>query len=228
MLHQEHAGVSEVVGAQELATRCSGAPDRHRRRIRQFALVEAPDQRRRHVTVVGVVVVAAAVQIRRHRRNKVGAVLLAIGLAQLDRGDLGNRVPFIGRLQRTGQQRLLGYRLRRQLRIDAGGTEREQLLDAGLERSANDVEADRQIVSNEVRRKSIVGVNTADMTGGDDDRIRLIALQPRLGGRLLGEVELGPCRGENFAIFAAQPPNDGRPGQPVMPGHIDPLAFEIE
>jgi hypothetical protein len=95
------------------------------------------------VTVIGVIIVAGAVEIGRHHRDEIGAVLLAVGLAQLDGGDLGDGVPFVGRLERAGQQRLLRHRLRRELRIDAGGTERQQLLDAAPERTTDDIQRDR-------------------------------------------------------------------------------------
>ena len=34
----------------------------------------------------------------------IGAVLAAVGLAQLDAGDLGDRVPLVGRFQGAGKQ----------------------------------------------------------------------------------------------------------------------------
>ena len=67
-----------------------------------------------------VEIVARPVEIGRHGRDEVAAVLAAIGLRQLDAGDLGDGVPLVGRLQRAGEQRVLGDRLRRELRIDAG------------------------------------------------------------------------------------------------------------
>ena len=97
----------------------------------QLRLVRLADQRRQDVARLQVEVVAGAVEIGRHRRDEVAAVLPAIGLAQLDAGDLGDRVPLVGRLERAGQQRVLGDRLRRELRIDAGRAEEQQLLDAG-------------------------------------------------------------------------------------------------
>ena len=78
-------------------------------------------------------IVAGTVEVGRHRRDEIGAVLPAIGLAQLDPGDLGDRVPFVRRLQRAGQQRVFGDRLRRELRVDAGRAEEQQLLDADFD-----------------------------------------------------------------------------------------------
>jgi hypothetical protein len=65
------------------------------------------------VTRALVVIVAGTVKIGRHRRDEVDAVLAAIGLAELDAGDLGNGVPLVGRFERTGEERIFAYRLRR-------------------------------------------------------------------------------------------------------------------
>ena len=81
--------------------------------------MKAADQRRGDVAVFRMVIVVGAVEIGRHHRNKVAAVLLAVGFAELDGGDLGEGVALVGRLERPGEQRVFGYRLRRQPRIDA-------------------------------------------------------------------------------------------------------------
>jgi hypothetical protein len=58
-------------------------------------------------------------------------VLAAVELRQLERRDLGDGVPLVGRLERTGQQARLGDRLGRLAWVDAGRPERDQPLDAG-------------------------------------------------------------------------------------------------
>ena len=72
------------------------------------------------MAVLGMVIVAAAVQFGRHRGNEIGAVLLAIGFTQFDGRDLGDRVPLIGRFERSGEQGIFRHRLRREFRVDAG------------------------------------------------------------------------------------------------------------
>ena len=69
--------------------------------------------------VLQVEVVARAVEIGRHGADEIAAVLARVGLAELDAGDLGQRVGFVRRLQRAGEQRVLGDRLRREFRVDA-------------------------------------------------------------------------------------------------------------
>lgn len=115
------------------------------------------DQCQHHVTGIEVEVIAGAVEIGRHGRDEVGAVLLAVGLAKLDAGDLGDRVPLVGRLQLAGEQRTLDDRLSRELRIDAGPTQEAELLDTGAEGCLNNIGFDDQVIVVEVRRIAIVG-----------------------------------------------------------------------
>ena len=58
----------------------------------QLGLVHLADQRRDDVAGREVEIVAGAVEVGRHGADEVAAVLPAVGLAQLDAGDLGQRV----------------------------------------------------------------------------------------------------------------------------------------
>ena len=164
-----------------------------------------------------MIIVAGPVEIGRHHRDEIGAVLLAVGLAQLDGGDLGDGVPLVGRLERAGEQRLFAHRLRRELGIDAGGAERQQLLDAGAKRSADDVEADGEIVGDEVGGIGVVGIDAADMAGGEEHDIGLVRGEPAFGLGLVGQVE--PLRS---AVSTSQPSPARRrtmadPAMPLWP-----------
>src|SRR3546814_6483597 len=55
---------------------------------------------------------ARPVEIGRHDRYEVAAILPAIGLAEHQAGDLGDGIPLVGRFERPGQQGGLGDRLR--------------------------------------------------------------------------------------------------------------------
>src|SRR5206468_11892014 len=83
-LHDKHAGVGEIVDRQEFAARQSGAPYAHARTAIDLSLVKTPDQRGGNVTVLRVIIVARTIKIGRHHRDKIGAVLQAIGFAQFD------------------------------------------------------------------------------------------------------------------------------------------------
>ena len=94
---------------QELAQRRAGAPHVERRRAGQLGFVRLADQGGQDVARLEVEIVAGAVEVRRHGGDEVAAVLAAEGLAELDAGDLGDRVPLVGRLQRAGEQALLAH-----------------------------------------------------------------------------------------------------------------------
>ncbi len=82
------------------------------------SLMEAADQRRQDVAVGGVVVVARPIEIGGHEADRIAAMLLAQRLAELDAGDLGDRVPLIRRFQRSSKQYLLTDRLLGELRVE--------------------------------------------------------------------------------------------------------------
>src|SRR5215831_11771192 len=102
-------------------------------------------------------IVAGAVKIGGHRRYEVAAVLATVGLTKPDASDLDDRIGFVGRLQRSRQQRRLGDRLGSFTRIDARRAEEQKFFDARAVRSMDDVRFDEQIVVEKVGRKSVVG-----------------------------------------------------------------------
>ena len=165
--HDEDAGIGQIVDREEFAPRRAGAPNRHARIAVDLGLVETPQQSRRNVAVLRMIIVARPVEIGRHHRDEVGAILQPIGFAQFDAGDLGDRVPLIGRLQRPRQQHFRRHRLRRQPRIDAGRAEIDEFLHAAAISGANRIERDRQIVGEEIGGKRAVGADAADFARGD-------------------------------------------------------------
>src|ERR1019366_5630359 len=116
-------------------------------------------------------------------------ILLAVGLTKFDAGDLGDRVPFIGRLQRTGRRRLLLDRPRREFRIDTGRTQKYESIDAGGVGGMNDVRFDRHIVVKEFRGEGVVGVNAADLGGGEHDGVGPILLEPSFDQSLIARID---------------------------------------
>src|SRR5262245_45969758 len=123
-------------------------------------------------------IVARAVKIGRHRRYEVAAVLATVGLTKLDAGYLGDRIGFVGRLQRSRQQRRLGDWLWSLTRIDARRAEEQKLFDTGAVRSMDDVGFNEQIVIEKVGRKSIVGVHAAHAAGSQKDDPRTLRCHP--------------------------------------------------
>ncbi len=72
-----------------------------------------------------IVVVAETVKVRGHGRDKVTAMLTSVGLAELDAGNLGDGVPFVGRLERSGKEVFLLQGLRCELGVDARTPDKE-------------------------------------------------------------------------------------------------------
>ena len=120
-------------------------------------------------------VVVGSVEVGRHRRNEMPAVLAPIGLRQLDARNLGDRIPLVGRLQRSGQQRRFRDRLIGEPGIDARRAEKQQLPDADLMGGVDDVRLDHEVVVEEFRRSCRVGQNAADRGRGDEDGLGPLA-----------------------------------------------------
>ena len=82
---------------------------------------------------------------------KSRAMLRAIGLRELDPGDLGDRVPFVGRLERPGQQRSSLDRLRRRASDRCSSSRgRAASRRSPRVRGLDDVRLDHQVVVEEV------------------------------------------------------------------------------
>jgi hypothetical protein len=180
------------------------------------------------VAVLGVIIVARPVEIGRHHRDEVDAVLAPIGLAQLDAGDLGDRVPLIGRLERSGEHLLLAHGLWRKLGIDAGRAEKHQLGDAGRMGGLDAIERDGEIVGNEVRRIGRVGMNAADPCGRQEHGIGLVRDEPALCRILTGEIERVALGGDHLATLRLQAAHQRRADHAAVAGDEDALAGEIE
>lgn len=73
------------------------------------------------MAIFRVKVVVWTVEVGWHHAAVVAAMLAVVALAQLDPGDLGDRVGLVGRLEDAGEQRLLLHRLLRMLGVDARG-----------------------------------------------------------------------------------------------------------
>ena len=72
-----------------------------------LGLVKFPKEGGHHMAVLQVVVVARPVEVGGHGGNEVGPVLVPVGLAEFDAGNLGDGVGFIGRFQCAGEQGVL-------------------------------------------------------------------------------------------------------------------------
>src|SRR6185312_16758910 len=100
---------------QELSSWSSTAPNDQLAAVLELGLMRFADQRRQYVAGGQIIVVPGPIQIGRHGRDKIPAVLMAVGLTKFETGDLGDRVPLIGRLQGTRKERVFDNGLVRML-----------------------------------------------------------------------------------------------------------------
>ena len=82
---------------------------------------------------------------------------------------------------------------------------------------------DREVLVDEVRPVGIVGVDAADLGGGDDHQIRPVLAEPAKGRALVSEVQLVTGRGEDLGRVAPglKPPYDRGTDHPAVAGDED-------
>src|SRR6266700_8396316 len=105
---------------KKLAPRRTAAPDLHHIATLAYRGIDLGQQGRQNVAGQQVEIIVWAIQVCRHHRHEIAAMLSAIGLAKLEPGDLSDGVPLVGWFEWTCQQAAFRYRLRGQTRIDAG------------------------------------------------------------------------------------------------------------
>ena len=172
--------------------------------------------------VLQVEVIAGSIEIGRHHRDEGGTVLPVVGVAHFDAGDLGDSVGRIGRLQRPGQERVLPDRLGGALGIDAGAAEEDQPFHAGQPGLVDDVDLHRQVFVNELPAIDVVGVNAADLGGGEEHAVRAFGSEETGSGGLIEQIEFGVTAQQQVLIaLSAQDADQGGADQATMTGDVD-------
>ena len=156
MLREKNRCVGQIVDMQEFAPWLARAPDRHLGTPLLLRIMEFRQECRQHMARGQVEIVIGTVEVGRHRRNEVAAILPPVSVAQLHARDFRHRVPLVRRLERSGQQRVLDDRLAREFRVDAGRPQEQQLGDAGAPRAFDQVRLDREVLIEEIRRADAV------------------------------------------------------------------------
>ena len=139
-----------------------------------------------------------------------------------DPRDLGDGVGVVGRLEVASQQGVLVDGLRRQLRIDARGSEEEEPLDAVLEGGVHHVDLDLQVLGQEVDGVGVVRHDAADLGRREHDVTRLGLGEVVEDGASVTQVQLGGGPPDEVCeALGLQLPPDGRPHQAAMAGDVD-------
>ena len=168
-LHQEHAGFGQVVAVEKFTTRRTRAPDRETPVSPHLGFMSLADQGGQDVAGLQVVVVARAIEVGGHDGQISGAELTVVGPAHLNARDLGHSVGTVRGLQRAAQKIGFTDGLRAFPRVDATRAQEKESLHADLISVVNDVGLDDQVCVDEIRRVGVVGMNAADLGGGQKD-----------------------------------------------------------
>jgi len=189
----------------------------------QLGEMEFADQRRQDVGGFQVEVVVRAVQVGGHDRDIGGPVLAVVGVAHLDPGDLGDGVGRIGGFQRAGEQGVLADRLGGEFGVDAGTAQEDQAFHPGPIRLMEDVDLDQQVFVNELAAIDIIGVNAANLGGGEKHDIRAFLGEEARGRRLIEQIEFG-VGAQNQVGVALRPQgaHQGGTHQAAMASDVNP------
>src|SRR3954467_4612962 len=119
------------------------------------------DQCRNNMGTFQIIVVFRAIKIGRHSTDEVSPVLPSVGLTKHNTRDFGGRIPLVGRLERTREQRVFGNRLWSLFRIGARTTKEEEFSGTNIISSANQISLNQQILLEKVDRVDLVRTDAA-------------------------------------------------------------------
>ena len=190
--------------------------------MNQLSQIDLTHHGGHHVAVLQVEVIIRTIEVGGHDGNVVGAVLQVVALAHLEAGNLGNGVLLVGVLQGRGEQTVLLHGLGRVLRVDAGGAQEEQLLDAMGIGLGDDVALDLHVHHDEVGTVEHVGHDAAHKGCCQHHGIGLFGIEERLDLVLVSEVELAMAAAHEVGVASLfQIVPDGGTHKAVVACNID-------
>jgi hypothetical protein len=127
--------------------------------------------------------------------------LAAVGLAEPQTCDLGDGVPLIGGLERTGQKGLLVDWLRGEFGVDARGAEEQQLLDPRCSRRVHHVGCDRKVVAEKIDRRAIIGDDASDFRIRQKHGLGSSLGDPAFDFALARKIEVAAGNSEQCAVY---------------------------
>ncbi len=226
VFHEVEGGVGQVIDVEELAAGPAGTPEDDLLVAVALRFVKLADQGGQYMGGLEVVIVVGAVEVGGHDGNEMAAVLGSVGVAELDAGDLGDGVGFIGGLQLAGEEVVFFQRLRRQLGVDTGGAQEEELFDAILLGGMDDVVLDHQVVIEEFSPVGVVGHDAAYLGRSEEYIIGLLPPEELLYLRLAAQVELPGSAGDEVIIaFSLQLAEEGGAYHAAVAGYVDFIGW---
>jgi len=86
----------------------------------------------------------------------------------------------------------------------------------------DDVDLDRQIVVDELGRVGVVRMNSANLGGSKKNVVRLFLSEEGLGGRLIGQIEIGVSPSQDVGeAFPLKIPHDSRADETAVASDVD-------
>lgn len=229
VLHEKDAGIRQVIAVEEFALGRARAPEPYFWAIGglegledvlgdgavagfilldgfpiillgEFGQVHLADQGWEDMGVVEVEVVFWPIEVGGHDGQVIGTVLTVVGCTELDAGDLGDGIGFIGAFEGAGQEVFFPDRLRAVTRIDATGAQKQELTHIRLEGGVNDIGLDGEIVVEKVRRIALVGPDPTHFCCGQEHVFGTLFGKEGLHGGLIGEIKFGMPAGDDVAV----------------------------
>ncbi len=136
-----------------------------------------------------VEIIVRTIEVGGHHRDEVGAILEVIALAEFKSGDFGDGVGFVGIFELTGQEVLLLHGLGRFARVDARGSQEEQLFHPVEVRLVDNVVLDLQVFVNELPAVGVVGHDAPHTGGRQHDIVGFLFREEQSCGLLVQQVQ---------------------------------------
>ena len=219
--HKEYQSICQVVDVEKLSHRFACTPECYLLCFRLFRFVEFPYQSGQDVRCIEVEVVVDTVQIGRHSRDEVAAVLTAVELTQLEPRYFGNGIRLVRRLQSTREQILLFYRLRAHLGVNTRTAQKQQLTNIVPICGVYDIESNHHIVVYKLCGRGVVGYDASYFGGRQKDVLGLLCREEVFDSLLVTQIELFR-RTHQYVVesFRLQCPYNSRPNQSSVSGDV--------
>ena len=181
---------------------------------------------RQHVRGFQIKIIVVSVEIGRHDRTVVRAVLPIVGLAELDPGNLGDRIRLVVRLQEAAQQMLLPHRLGAAARVDAGTAPKKQLLNSRPVSRMDYVALHHEVLVDEIGAVGVVGMFAAYFRSSQEHHIDLFTSEEILHRPLVDQVQFGVgTRDKVSIVLPFKLPQNCLADQAAVPGNVNARIF---
>ena len=138
----------------------------------------------------GMIVIAWPIEVGGHQADRIKAMLLAQSFAELDAGNLGDRIPLIRGLKRPSEQRLLLDRLLGELRVDAAAAQKQQPPHPRAPGRFDHIGLDLEVLQQKISRVGVVGVDTSHFRSSQHHHRRLVFAEPLLHRQRIEQIKL--------------------------------------